>query len=127
MPDDDLVVRAARALQQASACSLGVHIGVAKSIPAQAGMGGGSSDAASTLLALNRLWKLDLSTVQSNIVIFEVDHPTLSPQQLVDRLWEQGIWTFAIGGKRVRAVTNYHVTAEDVDAAARAVKVALRG
>ena len=61
LPDDDLAVRAARALQQASACPLGVHIGVAKSIPAQAGMGGGSSDAASTLLALNRMWKLNLS------------------------------------------------------------------
>lgn len=61
LPADDLVVRAARALQQATGCSLGVHIGIAKSIPAQAGMGGGSSDAASTLLALNRLWNLKLS------------------------------------------------------------------
>ncbi|MFZ3220938.1 MAG: 4-(cytidine 5'-diphospho)-2-C-methyl-D-erythritol kinase [Rhodoferax sp.] len=60
LPPDDLVLRAARALQQATQCPLGVHIGVAKSVPAQAGMGGGSSDAASTLLALNRLWKLNL-------------------------------------------------------------------
>jgi 4-diphosphocytidyl-2-C-methyl-D-erythritol kinase len=48
-------------LQLATGCALGVHIGIVKSVPAQAGMGGGSSDAASTLLALNRLWKLDLS------------------------------------------------------------------
>ena len=61
LPPDDLVVRAARALQQATQCQQGVHIGIAKSVPAQAGMGGGSSDAASTLLALNRLWQLNLS------------------------------------------------------------------
>ncbi len=61
LPVDDLVVRAAKALQQATGCTLGAHIGIAKSVPAQAGMGGGSSDAASTLLALNRLWKLHLS------------------------------------------------------------------
>lgn len=60
LPDDDLITRAARALQAATGCRAGAHIGVEKSIPAQAGMGGGSSDAASTLLALNRLWKLDL-------------------------------------------------------------------
>ncbi|CAM8629180.1 IspE 4-diphosphocytidyl-2C-methyl-D-erythritol 2-phosphate synthase [Comamonadaceae bacterium] len=60
LPQDDLVVRAARALQQATGCTSGVHIGIHKSIPAQAGMGGGSSDAASTLLALNRLWNLQL-------------------------------------------------------------------
>jgi 4-diphosphocytidyl-2-C-methyl-D-erythritol kinase len=61
LPEDDLVLRAARALQQATGSTLGAHIGVAKSVPAQAGMGGGSSDAASTLLALNRLWNLNLS------------------------------------------------------------------
>ena len=61
LPADDLVVRAARMLQNATRCPLGVHIGIAKSIPAQAGMGGGSSDAASALLALNRLWNLNLS------------------------------------------------------------------
>ena len=59
LPADDLVLRAARALQHASGTPLGAHIGVLKSIPAQAGMGGGSSDAASTLLALNRLWQLN--------------------------------------------------------------------
>lgn len=60
LPDDDLIVRAAKALKAAGNTGLGVHIGVLKSIPSQAGMGGGSSDAASTLLALNRLWNLNL-------------------------------------------------------------------
>jgi 4-diphosphocytidyl-2-C-methyl-D-erythritol kinase len=64
LPDDDLVLKAARALQEATGSSHGAHISIAKSIPAQAGMGGGSSDAASTLLALNRLWKLDLTKHQ---------------------------------------------------------------
>ncbi|MBC7918838.1 MAG: 4-(cytidine 5'-diphospho)-2-C-methyl-D-erythritol kinase [Rhodoferax sp.] len=61
LPADDLVLQAARALQAATQCPLGAHISIAKSVPAQAGMGGGSSDAASTLLALNRLWGLNLS------------------------------------------------------------------
>lgn len=61
LPADDLIMRAARALQQATGCSQGVHIGVEKRLPAQAGMGGGSSDAASTLMALNRLWQLNLT------------------------------------------------------------------
>ena len=59
LPADDLITRAARSLQTASATHMGAHIAVEKSIPAQAGMGGGSSDAASTLLALNRLWGLN--------------------------------------------------------------------
>lgn len=61
LPADDLCLRAARALQAATGCSQGAHITVEKNIPAQAGMGGGSSDAATTLLALNRLWQLGLS------------------------------------------------------------------
>ncbi|MEY2801225.1 MAG: hypothetical protein RL513_809 [Pseudomonadota bacterium] len=61
LPGDDLCMRAARALQQASGTSHGAHITLVKRLPAQAGMGGGSSDAASCLLALNRLWDLGLS------------------------------------------------------------------
>lgn len=61
LPANDLCVRAAQALQAATGCQQGVHIHLNKSIPAQAGMGGGSSDAATTLLALNRLWQLNLS------------------------------------------------------------------
>jgi 4-diphosphocytidyl-2-C-methyl-D-erythritol kinase len=64
LPADDLITRAARALQTLTQCPLGAHISVEKQIPAQAGMGGGSSDAASCLLALNRLWNLNLTVSQ---------------------------------------------------------------
>ncbi|MCA0212926.1 MAG: 4-(cytidine 5'-diphospho)-2-C-methyl-D-erythritol kinase [Proteobacteria bacterium] len=60
LPADDLVIRAARALQAAGGTPHGAWIGVEKRLPAQAGMGGGSSDAATCLLALNRLWGLNL-------------------------------------------------------------------
>ena len=62
LPENDLIVRAAQALKAHSATPMGAHIMVNKRIPSQAGMGGGSSDAASTLLALNRLWQLKLDT-----------------------------------------------------------------
>lgn len=61
LPSDDLCLRAARALQAATGCTAGAHIYLRKNIPQQAGMGGGSSDAASVLLALNDLWDLHLS------------------------------------------------------------------
>jgi len=57
---DDLAVRAAHALRQASGTSLGATISVTKRIPAGSGLGGGSSDAATALIALNRLWDLNL-------------------------------------------------------------------
>jgi len=66
LPALDLSVRAAQALQAATGCSAGVQISVLKRIPAQAGMGGGSSDAATTLLALNRLWDLRLPRARSS-------------------------------------------------------------
>ena len=58
LPADDLTLRAARALQAASGSPFGADISIDKRVPWGAGLGGGSSDAASTLLALNRLWGL---------------------------------------------------------------------
>ena len=58
----DLVVRAARALQSEAGCTQGVDIELEKRIPMGAGLGGGSSDAATVLVALDSLWKLSLGT-----------------------------------------------------------------
>jgi 4-diphosphocytidyl-2-C-methyl-D-erythritol kinase len=59
--EQDLSVRAARALQQETGCREGVDIGILKRLPMGGGLGGGSSDAATTLIALNRLWRTGLS------------------------------------------------------------------
>ncbi len=57
---DDLIIRAARLLQQRSGCSLGAAISIEKRLPMGGGLGGGSSDAATTLVALNQLWGVGL-------------------------------------------------------------------
>lgn len=59
-PEGNLVYRAARLLKETSGCRLGADIALTKKIPLGGGLGGGSSDAATTLLALNRLWGLNL-------------------------------------------------------------------
>ena len=62
IPDgpDNLVFKAAQLLREHAGVEAGVQIALAKRIPAAAGLGGGSSDAAATLMALNRFWKLRL-------------------------------------------------------------------
>ena len=62
--DDNLILRAARALREAMGCKEGAAIHLYKRIPMGAGLGGGSSNAASTLLALNTLWRTGLDTAQ---------------------------------------------------------------
>ncbi len=61
---DDLCVRAARTLQRATGCTLGADIGLDKRIPIGAGLGGGSSDAATVLVALNEIWETGLNSTE---------------------------------------------------------------
>ena len=58
--EHDLIIRAARLLQQRSGCSQGAAISIEKRLPMGGGLGGGSSDAATTLVALNHLWGVGL-------------------------------------------------------------------
>jgi len=60
----NLVVRAARLLQRHTGCRQGANITLRKRLPLGGGLGGGSSDAATTLMALNRLWRINLPTAE---------------------------------------------------------------
>jgi 4-diphosphocytidyl-2-C-methyl-D-erythritol kinase len=67
-PEEDLVVRAARALQQATGVDRGARLRVRKRIPAGGGLGGGSSDAATVLRVLNLLWGTRLAKPDLNLI-----------------------------------------------------------
>jgi 4-diphosphocytidyl-2-C-methyl-D-erythritol kinase len=62
--EDDLCVRAARLLQEVSGAARGADLAIDKRLPVGGGLGGGSSDAATTLIVLNRLWRTGLSRAQ---------------------------------------------------------------
>src|SRR5690554_5841778 len=63
-PEQNLIIRAARLLQSKTGCTKGARIHLTKRLPMGGGLGGGSSDAATTLVALNRLWRLGLTLPQ---------------------------------------------------------------
>lgn len=75
--EDDIVIRAARLLQRESGCSAGADITVHKALPMGGGLGGGSSDAATTLIALNHLWGtgLDRRALQALALQLGADVP----------------------------------------------------
>lgn len=71
-PETDLTVRAARRLQEVTGCGAGVEIKLEKRLPMGGGLGGGSSDAATVLLALNHLWGLGLPRARLQVLGLEL-------------------------------------------------------
>jgi len=88
--EQDLVVRAARLLQQQSGSTLGADIRVDKLLPMGGGLGGGSSDAATVLVALNRLWRTGLSLEQLAVLGLQLgaDVPVFVHGQAA---WAEGV------------------------------------
>ena len=104
--DADLAVRAARALQRETATDFGVDIAVDKRIPQGGGLGGGSSDAATVLLALNRLWRLGLTrealmriglSLGADVPFFVFGAPAIA--RGVGRAADRGIAAAAVGDR----------------------------
>jgi 4-diphosphocytidyl-2-C-methyl-D-erythritol kinase len=94
---DDLIIRAAKMLQQKTGCSLGADIQLDKKLPMGGGVGGGSSDAATTLVALNHLWEtgLDLNQLAELGLSLGADVP----------VFVQGYSAFAEGvGEQLEAI-----------------------
>ena len=89
-PEQDLAVRAARALQQATGCRSGADIRIDKQIPAGGGFGGGSSDAATVLVVLNRLWGtgLDEDTLAALALQLGADVPVFVRGR---NAWAEGV------------------------------------
>lgn len=96
--EDNLVIKAARLLQPYATPSQGVNILLKKRIPIGSGLGGGSSNAATTLLALNVLWKLNLSvnTLQELALSLGADVPIFLKGKTS---WGEGI------GEQLQAIT----------------------
>lgn len=91
--EDNLIVRAARLLQAETGCRLGAAITLTKRLPMGGGLGGGSSDAATALLGLDRLWRLNLSldrlaelglTLGADVPVFVRGHAAWAEE------WEKG-------------------------------------
>jgi len=71
-PEEDLCVRAARLLQRYCGTRLGADVALEKNLPIGGGLGGGSSDAATTLIVLNRLWKADLAREDLQVLALQL-------------------------------------------------------
>lgn len=89
-PQDNLIIQAAMALQAHTGCHRGAHIELKKRLPSGGGLGGGSSDAATTLLGLNHLWQLqlDLPTLATIGLTLGADVPVFV---LGQSAWASGI------------------------------------
>lgn len=125
----DLCIRAAKLLQQYADCKMGVEIYVEKRIPMGGGLGGGSSDAATVLLALNRLWQLNLS--RSELITLGLKLGADVPFFIYGtNAWAEGI------GEQLQAITlhdayyvvltpNTHVSTADIFANKQLTKNAI--